>query len=118
MNFGQQLEQGLQELYMLFQRNRSSQLLSAAGGRLEEIRKLAVQDPGRGLREFTRLRDGINTSRGIAADLLAVNHALRDSPRWYEAFVEAGLERVARGTIRYGNGDCAGTSYQFAKPRG
>ncbi len=114
----QQLEQGLQELYELFQRNRSSQILSAAGGRLEDIRKLALQDPGRGLREFIRLRDGIRVSRGIAEDLLAVNRALQASPDWHQAFVEAGLERVDSGEIHYRTGDTAGASYRFVKPRG
>lgn len=115
-NFNEQLEQGLAALYEIFQRNRRSQLLSAVGSQLEEIRKLALRQFDAGSRQFIQFRQGINASRGIASDLLAVNHALRNAPQWYEVFIEAGLQLLDSGTLRYRNGDKAGSSYQFIKP--
>lgn len=106
----------LDAIYVLFQQNRSSQLLAAVGQRLEDIRKLTLQQFEAGWREFTRFRQGILTSRGIAADLLAVNHALRDTPRWYEAFSDQGLALLDSGDIHYHTGDIAGRSYRFRKP--
>jgi len=115
-DFPQKLEATLDELYQLFQKRRASQLLSTAGKKLEQIRSLALRQPDDGLREFVHFRDAINTSRGVAADLLAVNHALRGSPHWHDAFTDAGLELLDSGTIRYRTGEIAGSSYRFIKP--
>lgn len=114
--FMQMLEQGLAVLYDIFQENRRSQLLSAVGSRLEEIRKLSLRQFDAGSHQFIQFREGINASRGIANDLLEVNHALRSAPQWYEVFIEAGLQLVNSGTLHYQTGDKAGSSYQFIKP--
>lgn len=115
-NFAMQLEQALAGLYQLFQSNRASQLLSAAGGRLESIRELASQQPEAGWREFARFCEGISASHGIAGDLLAVNRAVSNSPTWYEAFTRAGLTLLESGTIHYRTGEKAGDCYRFSKP--
>ncbi len=115
-NLAERLEQALAELYQLFQQNRSSQLMSAAGGKLEAIRKLAVQQPQAGWREFIQFREGITTSHQIVGDLLSVKQAISRRPQWHEAFIEAGLEQVSCGSIHYHTGEIAGTSYQFRKP--
>lgn len=114
--FIQLLDQGLAALYEIFQGNRGSQLLSTAGGMLEDIRKLTLRNFDGGSRQFIHFREGINASRGIANDLLEVNHALRSHPQWYEVFIESGLELIDSGTLRYQTGDKAGSSYQFIKP--
>ena len=110
------LENALAELYRVFQRNRSSQLLSAAGQRLEGIRKLVLQQADTGYREFLHFRESINTSYGITGDLVAVGRALRDAPRWHEVFVAAGLELIESGTVRYLGGEHAGDTHRFRKP--
>jgi ubiquinone/menaquinone biosynthesis C-methylase UbiE len=115
-NIAVQLERALAELYQLFQQNRSSQLLSTAGGKLENIRKLADQQPDAGWREFIQFREGITTTYHIVGDLLSVKQAIDRRPRWHEAFIEAGLEQVGCGSIHYHSGEIAGTSYQFRKP--
>lgn len=114
-DFDTQLEQTLAALYQLFQQNRSSQLLSAAGSRLEAIRQRAQREPDAAWRDFVALRAGIAASQGIAADLLAVNRALSAHPDWYQAFINAGLALVETTTIHYHTGEKAGDAYRFMK---
>jgi ubiquinone/menaquinone biosynthesis C-methylase UbiE len=114
--FSQQLEETCAELYELFQRDRSSQLFSAAGQRLEDIRKLTLQADEAGRKAFVAFREGIYISYGIANDLLAVNRALGQSPDWYQVFVDAGLVLTGTSIVHYHTGENAGTGMQFSKP--
>jgi ubiquinone/menaquinone biosynthesis C-methylase UbiE len=112
--FASQLNEALAEIYEIFQRNRS-QLLSAIGSTLENIRKRALQQFDSGWLEFQQFRRGVLVNQAIANDLLAVNLKLKKSPAWYQAFVNAGLELMTSGDIHHHTGDKAGTYYRFRK---
>jgi hypothetical protein len=113
--FAMQLNHALDQIYEIFQRNRS-QLLSTVGSTLENIRKTAMEQFDTGWHQFQRFREGVKVNHAIACDLLAVNHALKMSPDWYKAFIGEGLEFIASGDIHYHTGDKVGEFHRFRKP--
>ncbi|MFT5481841.1 MAG: ubiquinone/menaquinone biosynthesis C-methylase UbiE [Halieaceae bacterium] len=112
--FAGELNAALNAIYGIF-KQRPSKLLSDVGSRLEEIHKLTLENFDAGLPAFLNFKQGLEISHQISEDLLAVNYAMRNSPRWYEAFSEAGLDLVRTGDIHYQTGEMAGIFYEFNK---
>ncbi len=110
------LNRGLDNIYRLFERNRASAVLSGIGRTLDNILKQSGTDFATAMRNYAQLQQQVELSRGIARDLLGVHLALRDTPRWHEVFVTAGMERLDAGEIRYGTGEIAGHYHRFARP--
>lgn len=114
--FVKQLEHALDEIYAMFQQDRTSEVFPAVGPKLERIARESLEDFNTGLGRFTEFVQGLKISYGTSSDLLTVNHRLKQSPDWFEVFVDKGLEILASEDIRYRTGEHAGKAYRFRKP--
>jgi SAM-dependent methyltransferase len=114
--FVEQLDATLDNIYAIFVKDRSSDVLSAAGPELEKIRHQILKDFDTGLRQFTKLVRGIQISFATSSDLLSVNRKLRQFPNWISLFTDKGLELTHTGYIHYQTKERAGKYYQLCKP--
>ncbi len=73
--------------------------------------ELASQQPA--IRQYT---SDLISGRDRAGDLLQTNQRIMDEPRWFEAFVDAGLELVSEQELLYQGRHRCGLALEFVKP--
>lgn len=59
----------------------------------------------------------MRAGRDRLADMLRVNRALDENPEWVQVFIQAGLDEVRRGQIRYRGQHNAGQYFEFSRSR-